>query len=86
LTFYVIHHSKHLLEDGHNRWPKRVAGFTIYTKMNLRICICTCTSCNKLISFSHHGASVFYYLRCSEPDVILQHKLMQSSAQNCVQS
>ena len=34
--------TERLPEDGHNRWPKRVA---VHTTINLRICICTCWSC-----------------------------------------
>jgi len=32
----------HLPEDGHNRWPKHVAGYAVYNEINLRICVCTC--------------------------------------------
>ena len=33
LAFYIIFiEKKHLPEDGHNRWPKHVAGYAEYNK------------------------------------------------------
>jgi hypothetical protein len=29
---------EHLPEDGHNRWPKHVAGYAVYSTINLHIC------------------------------------------------
>ena len=37
----TISFKEHLLEDGHNRWPKQVGGYAIYNTVNLRVCICT---------------------------------------------
>jgi len=31
---------EHLPEDAHIKWPKHVAGYTVYTKINLHIFIC----------------------------------------------
>jgi len=51
LTFYICilflslcntSFKEHLPEDGHNRWPKHVAGYAVYNTINLHICICTC--------------------------------------------
>ena len=36
-----IHFKEHLPEDGHNAWPKHVAGCAVYNIINLHICICT---------------------------------------------
>jgi hypothetical protein len=30
---------EHLPEEDHNRWPKHVAGYTVYNTINLHICI-----------------------------------------------
>jgi hypothetical protein len=35
----------HLPEDGHNSWPKHVAGYAVYNTINLYICICAGWSC-----------------------------------------
>ena len=32
---------EHLPEDGHNSWPKHVAGYAVYNKINLHICVST---------------------------------------------
>jgi hypothetical protein len=37
---YIL--QKNLTENGHNRWPKHVAGYAVYNTINLHICICTC--------------------------------------------
>jgi hypothetical protein len=42
LTFYVIYLQEYLPENGYNKWPKHVAGYTVYNTINLHICICTC--------------------------------------------
>jgi hypothetical protein len=36
---------EHLPEDDHNRQPKHVAGYAVYTTISLHICIYTCWSC-----------------------------------------
>ena len=36
-----ISFKEHLPEDGHNSWPKHAAGYAVYNKINLHICICT---------------------------------------------
>jgi len=33
---------EHLPEDGHNRCPKHVGGYTVHNTINLHICACTC--------------------------------------------
>jgi hypothetical protein len=35
---------EHLPEDVHNKWPKHVAGYAVYSTINFHICICTCWS------------------------------------------
>ena len=34
----------HLPEDGHNRRPKHVAGYTVYNTVNFHISVCMCWS------------------------------------------
>jgi len=36
---------EHLLEFGHNGWPKHVGGYAAYNTINLHICICLCWLC-----------------------------------------
>ena len=46
-----ISFTEHLPEDGHNSWPKHVAGHTVYTTVNLHICIYA------LVDFISHNES-----------------------------
>jgi hypothetical protein len=48
----LVSFQEHVPEDGHNWWPKHVAGYAVFNKINLRICICTCWS------ISHNEPSV----------------------------
>jgi len=36
---FNISFKEHLPEDDQNRWPKPVAGYAVYNKINLHICI-----------------------------------------------
>ena len=51
---------EHLPEDGHNRWPKHIGNYAVYTRstINLHVCICVCWFCgfvfhNSFVCFVH---------------------------------
>ena len=41
-VLYNISFEKLRPEDGHNRWPKHVAGYSDHSIINLLISVCTC--------------------------------------------
>jgi len=45
----MLNFKEHLPEEGHNRWPKHVADYAVYNKINLNIRLCTCWSYFSLI-------------------------------------
>ena len=44
-TTYCGHLPEHVPEDGHNRWPKHIEGYTVYSTINLHICIYAVVGC-----------------------------------------
>jgi hypothetical protein len=40
-TLCNISFEERLPEDGHNRWPKHVAGYAVYSTVNIHVCIRT---------------------------------------------
>jgi hypothetical protein len=41
-VLYNTSFKEHLPEDGHNRWPKHVAGYSEHNIINQHISVCTC--------------------------------------------
>jgi hypothetical protein len=50
--------AEHLPEDGHNRWPKHVAGYAVCITINFHICMYTCGRISNNESSAHGHESL----------------------------
>jgi len=61
-VLYNISFKKHPPEDGHNMWPKLVAGNAVYNTINVHISLYALigsVSCNESLGNGHKSFKVF---------------------------